>query len=154
MKILLKRLLSLLMAAVLLISTSGFMVYIHHCHHQQETFASVFLNLNHKEHHPCSHVPVSCCEHSDLNIIAHCDAECCEDYSLLIKISPDIEPVQKVLNKLQPIITYLPHSLGFDVLLTMDEVPTEKFFNPPGKPPLSGKLIVISLHQLKTDHYC
>lgn len=154
MKNLLNRLISLLLAGVLLISTSGFMVYIHHCHHQQETFASVFFNFNHNEHYSCSTVPMSCCEHSDVKIISHCNSDCCEDYALLIKISPDIEPVQKSLAKLQPIVLNLPHSLSIDLLINEDDITTEQLFNPPEKTPLSGKLMVISFHQLKTGHYC
>jgi hypothetical protein len=144
-----------MLAVVITISTSGFMVFVHHCHHHQETFASVFVNFNDHEHHACHAVPKGCCDHPVEQAVIHCDAAgCCHEEAFLLKISPDTEPAKTVTVKLQ----------APEYPVATDSKPTftlkEKLLSgailrpPPEKPPRTGKSIVILHQQIKADLYC
>lgn len=141
---------SLVLAAVILISTSGFMVYLHHCHHHQETFASVFIDFDHGQHPHCQQEAPTCCNHNqDGSIPASCDSNCCEETTLLVKISPDTEPVQHGTWKLQPVIFSVHPSL----LASNADIPEPQVTGIPGGPPkhqfANGKSLVISHKQLR-----
>jgi hypothetical protein len=141
---------SLVLAAVILISTSGFMVYLHHCHHHQETFASVFIDFDHHVHPHCQQEARTCCTHDDHKpIAAACDPNCCEETILLVKINPDTEPVQHGTWKVLPVIFSVhPSFLDSD-----SDIPDPQIAGIQSGPPEqrieNGKSIIISHKQLR-----
>jgi hypothetical protein len=144
-----------MLAAVITISTSGFMVFVHHCHHHQETFASVFVNFNNHDHHDCPEIPKSCCElHSEVPV-THCDTTgCCQEEFFLAKISPDTEPAKTSTVKLQSPELAIPASSD-SYLSVKEELHSGEIRRPPPEmPPLSGKFIVILFSQIKADLTC
>lgn len=153
MKKLLIHITSLVLALVILISTSGFMVYVHHCHHHQETFSSVFFNFNEVDELPCHAEITSCCSNSEEEPQqSRCDSECCQDTVFLYKISPDTEPAQKSSVKLQPVALDLAKSERVELLSETASTGSEILTAPPERQIQSGKSLVIQYHQLKTGN--
>ncbi|MFO7721779.1 MAG: hypothetical protein R6V49_01005 [Bacteroidales bacterium] len=155
MKKLVTNIISWSLAVVITISTSGFMVFVHHCHHHQETFASVFVNFNDHEHRACHDIPRGCCDHGADVPITLCDADgCCQEEVFLLKISPDTEPAKTFNVKLQA--PEFPVSAGNEPQFsTQEELQSGKIRKPPPeKPPQSGRSIVILHQQIKADPLC
>lgn len=157
MKRFLNTLFSLILAVVFLVSTSGVMVYLHHCYHKNTTYTSLFFNFNNGEQHPCKPVSQSCCsqhDHHDKDIPSQCDASCCQDIAFMLKYTPDTEPVQKHHVKIIPVINagkaVASFSITDQVAVNSDAVP----HLPPEKPPITGREKVILYHQLKDAPSC
>lgn len=155
MKKLVTNIISWTLALVITISTSGFMVFVHHCHHHQETFASVFINFNDHENYACHEIPKDCCDHGADISIAHCDAAgCCHEEAFLLKISPDTEPAKTTTIKLQAPEYPLSANAEPHYNIQEDLHSGEIRRPPPEKPPQSGRSILILNHQLKADPSC
>ena len=148
---------SLILAVVFLISTSGFMVYLHHCYHKNTTYTSLFFNFSNGEQHPCEPVSKSCCsqdeEHED-EIPSQCDASCCKDIAFMLKYTPDTEPAQKTLVKIIP-VSNAENAIAMSSITDQGTGTTEAVPHlPPEKPPITGREKVILYHQLKEDPSC
>lgn len=93
----------------IIISTTGFNVYMHHCNTSGETYSSVFISDNSED--VCNHELekiVSCCtQKSECGIN---DDKCCTDFKRFIKADIDIT-IQKVKNHIgeTPVVLLSDH---------------------------------------------
>lgn len=148
--------LAILIALNIAISTSGFMVFVHHCRQHQETFASLFVNFNDDVHHKCGHNHQAAHEHAG----TCCSAEpaaaseeltgnCCTEYELLLRFAPDTEPARKATLKIGTPDTRL--AFCYQQIQDTDPVQPEVFtarFDDSG-PAAAGRPLLIALRQLK-----
>ncbi len=153
MKRYIKILISLSLAAAFLISTSGVLVYLHHCDHRNATYTSLFFKFRHGDQPPCKQEPISCCDKHDDNLPLQCDPSCCSDIVLVLKYIPDTEPAQNNTLKIKQ--TDEPDNT-FELTFTVFS--ESSFFQsvcqlPPEKPPISGRQKVILYNQLKEDPF-
>jgi len=152
---------ALLLSGLFLISTSGIMVYFHHCHHKQETFTSIFFDFSELETHPCSgcseDIPVSCCSsegcgsHSKDPVHAVCLDACCIESSFLVRYHPDSEPPQQIRNHIRPACLHLPGLMTEAIAAETEVVVSHDFSPPPEKPPVSGRHMVILYGRIQSD---
>lgn len=140
-------------AVIFLVSTSGFTVFRHSCQAEQTTEFSFLLadfscdHLYSEDAHPAH----SCCETSGINDGVNCGTDdCCDTETLLVKLNTTID-YQNIFKK--PVIS------AIDVA----QVEIYEFYSPEREsthiiisndlpPPLSGKALLIFLHQLTTPY--
>lgn len=148
---------SVLLSVVILISTSGFMVYLHHCNHRNTTYTSLFFNHIQGEQHPCKTAEKNCChtpDHNNRELPSDCERSCCKDFAIMLKFTPDSEPAQKSFTKfIKVIISDYIHNPCTTSDLAERSFKTHPL-SPPEKPPTPGKEKVILYHQLKDDPSC
>jgi hypothetical protein len=156
MKQALRYFLSLLLSAIMVVSTSGVMVHLHHCYHKQTTYTSWFIDFSEGESHPCAveSAPVSCCTPEDYDGAVQCSSGCCEDILLLLKYDPDTEPAHRQIQKIAPIAQQLPADAATALSVWDSSIFTQHDLPPPEKPPLWGRQLVIFHCQLKADPFC
>ena len=136
----------------LLVSTSGFTVFKHHCYTENTTEISFLVedfDCNHKEHEHsvnCLHVVRFLSGQMPLLVLK---GSCCDTETQFFKLNITLD-VQKVTNKVSP-------ALLADIILTEDlfDLPSEEenriVISNDLPPPLSGKALHIYLQQLKYD---
>ncbi len=152
------RFLSLLLITIWLISTSGVMVYLHHCQHKQEVYTSLFFDFDSMTDHPCSgcheeEIPVSCCaapsDEPAMGIVCHID--CCIESSILLRYQPSTEPVQQQKPSIEPMcleVAGIVNSFRSEQPETDCGIWTPE---PPEKPPLWGKQLAILYGYIQSD---
>jgi hypothetical protein len=152
---------ALILSGLFLISTSGIMVYFHHCHHNQETFTSLFIDFGEMESHPCSgcsaEKPVSCCSPdgcpapTEEPVERICLEACCIESSVLVRYLPDSEPPQHSRSHIKPACLHLPglESEARPIVTEVDMLPG--FSHPPEKPTLQGRQLVILHGRIHSD---
>jgi hypothetical protein len=153
MKRMISKIILAITAVIFLVSTSGFTVFRHSCQTEQTTEFSFLLadfNCDH-QHIEDAHPAHSCCETSGTNDGVNCETDkCCDTETLLLELNTTFD-YQNVFNK--PIIS------AIDVA----QVKIYEFYSPAKEsthiiisndlpPPLSGKALLIFLHQLTTPH--
>lgn len=142
---------SVFLALVIFLSTSGFMVFVHHCHHHQETFSSLFINFNDRAHQPCPADGHSCCHSKGTAGEVSLESQCCENIEYWIKISPDSEPAKSGPSKLrQPAPLHQQSIFAFSNLCRISDTPPAPLLCEPLFSP-SGKCILLQHRQLKLD---
>lgn len=140
-------------AVIFLVSTSGFTVFRHSCQTEQTTEFSFLLadfDCDH-QHSEDVHPTHSCFETPGTNDGVNCEADyCCDTETLLLKLNTTFD-YQNVFKK--PIVS----------AIDMAEVEIYEFYSPAKEsthiiisndfpPPLSGKALLIFLHQLTTPY--
>ncbi len=145
---------SVTLALVFLVSTSGIMVFIHHCHHLNKTYSSVFINLAEQSHSSCQEEEPSCCSEHSKQPNSVCGEPCCQNIEFLIKISPDTEPVKKTLNKVQPVLASQMPTEKDGIFKAIHHNKNVIYIPAPDRSPCAGKRMVIQNHQLKTGDCC
>lgn len=144
---------ALVTAVILLVSTSGFTVFKHSCYTDRTTEYSVItpdFNCDHNDHTGHEHLP-SCCGIQDLGGGASCEeGSCCETEAFIIKlhINVDIQDYKKA---------QLVDDFEFISEATIDVPPARKeiddiIISNDLPPPLSGRALLIYLHQLNTPY--
>ncbi len=137
-------------AVIFLVSTSGFTVFRHSCQTEQTTEFS-FLHADFSCDHHHSDDVHSCCEASGTSDKVSCGTDdCCDTEILIVKLNTTFD-YQNIFKK--PVIS------------AIDVAQVEVYeFNSPEKesthiiisndlpPPLSGKALLIFLHQLTTPY--
>ncbi len=151
-----RRIVAILIALIITLSTSGFMVFVHHCHHHQETFASVFVNFNDEAHHSCSAITSSCakaqescCHKVPINHDAKIESKCCSSYEYLLRISPDTEPAKKHSVNLRPKVSGVECSFSEPSLVAQDNHSDNRLRADIPRPGPAGRQLIIGLHQIK-----
>ena len=140
-------------AVIFLVSTSGFTVFRHSCQTEQTTEFSFLLadfNCDH-QHIEDAHPVHSCCETSGTNDGVNCETDhCCDTETLLVKLNTT---------------SYYQNIFKKSVISANDvsQVEIYEFYSPAKEsthiiisndlpPPLSGKALLIFLHQLTTPY--
>ncbi|HRZ41603.1 MAG TPA: hypothetical protein P5228_02750 [Bacteroidales bacterium] len=151
-----KKILAILIALNITVSTSGFMVFVHHCRLHQETMSSLFVNFNDDVHHECghNHHPAaphsgSCCSPEPSVSSEKLSGNCCTEYEFLLRFSPDTEPARKAALKFNTPDTRIAycHYVIEDKAPDQPEVFTGRFDDPCPAP--AGRPLLITLSQLK-----
>lgn len=151
-----KKILAILIALNIIISTSGFMVFVHHCRLHQETIASLFVNFNDEVHHECGHDHEaaathtgSCCSAEPAVASEVLTGNCCTQYELLLRCAPDTEPARKATHKFDTPDTSLAYCS--QQIEDTESVQPDLFtvrFDDTG-PASAGRPLLIALRQLK-----
>lgn len=152
MKLGLRNSVSILVAMILLISTSGFTVFKHHCNTQnisQFSFIIEDFNCGHNDYDH-EHIAPSCCAESHANADRACEGgNCCDTESYVVKLDITID-IQKVLKHSIPLIGLAEAANPIEVP-TLSKDSKHILIHNDLPPPLSGKALHIYLQQLKLD---
>ncbi len=166
MKILVKNILTTIVALVLLIGSTGFQVYKHNCStHNFSAISLIEIPVCEKDHQSIEETddcckPVieetteaNCCESEASEgvnqvSLAPQDFNCCittiENSQLQDNLFPPVEKKSltiEIPNDLVPLIVTIKQNLGQNLVLHNNDLP----------PPIFGKTLLCTIHQLKID---
>lgn len=149
MKLIIRNSISLLLSLVVLVTTSGFTVFKHHCtteNTSQLSFMIEDFDCDHNDHEHDS-LPLSCCTPHGQDTEESCEPEnCCdtESYVVMLNITLDKQEASKyplpdlgISEDMKGDETLYPHEENDHIIISND-LP----------PPLAGKALRIYLHQL------
>ena len=146
---LIKNTLTLLVAAIVLLATSGFTVFKHSCKTEQSTEFSFLVpdfSCDHGNHDHQQEMP-SCCDKHKTTSSENCsDDDCCNTVAFVVKMDVPFD-VQQFQGNTDPIGT----ELQSEELISQNIFTGERTFillNNNLPPPLSGKELCIFLNQL------
>ena len=111
MKNILLHIVRLVAVFTIVISTTGFNVYIHHCNSSGQTYSSLFDSESNDK---CNHETLnkkSCCEESSVCGISN--EECCSDFKTFVKAEIDITYHKSDIELTKPILL-LFDQINFD----------------------------------------
>jgi hypothetical protein len=154
MKAIINKILSVLLAVVVLITTSGFTVFEHHCYTEKTTEYSVLVpnfECDHSEHDHHDNIP-SCCEiYSSTQPGEECGkSDCCDTYSFVVKLNIPLDS-QDVNKKIS--IDMFTGLLERDIENTItDSEDQHIIISNDLPPPLAGRDLHIFLHQLNIPY--
>lgn len=152
MSLILRNILSVLLGLIVLVSTSGFTVFKHHCYTEKTTEISFIVedfDCDHKEHEHTNKLPPCCGMPEHAKTPTCSEGNCCDTEIQFFKLNITLD-LQKVEKKFSP-------SLLADFILSEDilDLPSEEkdhiIISNDLPPPLSGKALHIYLQQLKYD---
>jgi len=149
MKLILRNSISFLLALVMLVATSGFTIFKHHCTAENTNQLSFMIedfdcDHNDQEH---EHFPLACCTQHGQDTGQSCEPEnCCDTESYVVQLNitldkqqatkyslPDLENGEDIID----IDTPCPR-VEKDLIIISNNLP----------PPIAGKALRIYLHQL------
>lgn len=153
MKIFVRNIVSLFLAAIVLIATSGFTVFHHSCQTSQTSELSLiiadFSCNNYKQ--KADVVVQSCCRVHNSPVPETCDTKkCCDTETILVKVDIPFD-TQNYLKKKS--YTAIEHSAetAFEIEIPERELSHIVISNDL-PPPLAGKALHIFLHQLNIPY--
>jgi hypothetical protein len=153
MKVIIKNITSIILASIVLVSTSGFTVFEHYCNTDRTTeftFLIPEFDCDHNDHGQHEELPPCCADLNGPEGETCTEADCCNTdiHMVMLDITLDIQDINK---KLTPdtapfagaynIIRVSIHS-EISHIITSNDLP----------PPLSGKDLHIYLHQLNIPY--
>jgi len=152
MTLVLRNSFSFLLGMIVLITTSGFTVFKHHCNTEntsQYSFIIEDFNCDNNGHDHVKALPTCCAEKHENTGVACEDGNCCDTESYVVKldITLDQQKAPKkpilVMESGEPVNHIESPSLSQECkhIIIQNSLP----------PPLSGKALHIYLHQLKFD---
>ena len=145
----LKTIATIILAAVILVATSGFSVFRHSCQTEQTTELSLFIpdfNCDHGHAHSDAQGPACCSVESPDEIPACNTGDCCHTETLMVKLEIDTDLPVKFKNttdlavtpRMQEPLTIISEEGESNHIMVSNDLP----------PPLAGKDLRIFLHQL------
>ena len=158
MSALLRKIGILFTALLLIAATGGYSIYRHYCDCQDMLTTSVFLEVECEHDKVASDVPsccsvesheMSCCSSENSENEGHAchSGDCCHTNSEFLKISDSYTPAQAKISFEVLAPAAVLH--GQEILLNEAEPePTGTFYSD-SSPPLSGRQILLEIHQLK-----
>jgi hypothetical protein len=140
-------------ALIFLVSTSGFPVFRHSCQTEQTTEFSFLLadfSCDH-QHSDDAHPAHPCCETSGTSNNINCGTDhCCDTETLLVKLNTT-SYYQNIFKK--PVISAIDVAkVEIYEFLSPVKESTHIIISNDLPPPLSGKALLIFLHQLTTPY--
>ena len=153
MKAVLKNILSVLLAAVVITTTSGFTVFKHHCNTQSSTEYSVLVpafECDHYNHEQSEKLPPCCALPEDTKERSCSTDDCCETERFIIKLDITIDN-HNISNKLL-VDTYIEPAFFEDIVNQVSNETICILISNDLPPPLSGKDLHIYLHQLNIPY--
>lgn len=142
---------TILTAAVILIATSGFIVFRHSCHVKNSTEFSLIVpefTCSIENHEGVDH---SCCYLPASGESESCEADkCCSTDSFFVKLNITLD-IQDFSKKTVTQDMNVPTNTGYEIVLPSGELSHIIICNGL-PPPLSGKALHIFLHQLNIPY--
>lgn len=149
MKAVLKNIFSVLLAAVVITTTSGFMVFKHHCNTQRSTEYSVLVpafECDHYNHKHSEKLPSCCALPEAINSESCSTDDCCETDSFIVKL--DIKIDNHDISKKIQFETHIEPLYSVDIVKQVSDEISHIIISDDLPPPKSGKALRIYLHQL------
>lgn len=153
MKAVLKNILSVLLAAVVITTTSGFTVFKHHCNTQRSTEYSVLVpafECDHYNHKQSEKLPPCCVSPEAIDEESYSTDDCCETDSFIVKLDIKIDN-HDISNKLQ-FDTHIEPVYSEDIVKQVSNEISHIIISDDLPPPKSGKALLIYLHQLNIPY--
>ena len=150
MRLVFRNIVSFILGIIVLISTSGFTVFIHHCNTEKTSqFSFIFedFSCDHNDH---EHALPACCAENHEHTGASCEeGSCCNTERYIVKLDIPLDQQKApqhsipVMGSGEPVIHIESPSLSQEIkhVAIHNNLP----------PPLAGKALQIYLHQLKFD---
>lgn len=157
------KIIAVFLSVIVLFSSIGVILNTHYCHTSQtvqKSFLPLPLQCEHEGQQICGNMAAvegvqqdSCCAtHSE--IIAKKADNCCEDSTQYLKIISNFElPQVQIKHLFNKFLVVVVKFLDLISAPAADSRQTSFKQNNNGPPPLSGKALAISIHQLKMDPF-
>lgn len=152
MTLVLRNSFSFLLGMIILISTSGFTVFKHHCNAEKTSQFSFIIedfSCDHWAHEHEHALPACCAENHEKTGTACEDGSCCDTESYIVKL--DITLDQQNAPKYSIPVTESDEPVNQIESPSISHECKHVILHNNLPPPLSGKALQIYLHQLKFD---
>lgn len=153
MKAVVKNILSVLLAVVVITTTSGFAVFKHHCNTQRITEYSLLVpafDCDHYNHGYSGDLPPCCATHNTDKGESCANDDCCKTDSYIVKL--DLTTVNHDISYKLHFDAYVEPVLSYDMVMQFSDDISDIIISNDLPPPKSGKAIRIYLHQLNIPY--
>jgi hypothetical protein len=153
MKVIFRNIMSTVLAVIVLVTTSGFTVFEHHCNTAMTTdyaFLLPVFDCDHDQHNHHDALPVCCSENGSSKAEKCTDDDCCDTNTHLVMLDITLD-TQVLSKKMTPGVILVansseiirePNSSEISHIIISNDLP----------PPLSGKDLHIFLRQLNIPY--